>query len=147
VDDRQASHGALRAGVAVLAIALSVLATGGVWAYVNPRVVPTPPEFEVPGPAVLKAELAMLSYTIAALDCNIARIAIERDVMSQPECASLPDTTRKCRNKSEARMRDEAKRQRCQRLMTDLELGSACGRPDIAAYAAQLSAEMRQSDQ
>jgi hypothetical protein len=34
------------------AIVVTVLATGGVWAYVNPRVVPAPPEFEVPEPAV-----------------------------------------------------------------------------------------------
>src|SRR5262249_35205553 len=33
-----------------------------VWAYVNPRVVPTPPEFEVPAPAVAAAHLAMLRY-------------------------------------------------------------------------------------
>jgi hypothetical protein len=77
----QASHGALRAGVAVLAIAVSVLATGSVWAYVNPRVVPTPPEFEVPATDVRNARLAMLRYKIAALDCSIARITIERDVM------------------------------------------------------------------
>ena len=38
----------------------------GVWAYVNPRVVPTPPEFEVPAPAVAAAHLAMLRYKIAA---------------------------------------------------------------------------------
>jgi hypothetical protein len=49
-----------------------------------------------------------LPYKIAALDCNIARINIEYDVMNQPECGSLPDTTRKSRNKSEARMRDAA---------------------------------------
>ena len=90
-----ASHGALRAGVAVLTIALSILATGGVWAYVNPRVVPTPPEFEVPAPAVAAAHLAMLRYKIAALDCSIARIAIERDVMGQPVCATRPEMPRK----------------------------------------------------
>jgi hypothetical protein len=50
-------------------------------------------------------------------------------------------------NKSEARLQDEARQARCQQLMADLELGSAYGRPDIAAYAAQLSAEMRRSDQ
>jgi hypothetical protein len=37
------------------AIAVTVLATGGVWAYVNPRVVPAPPEFEVPEPAVTRS--------------------------------------------------------------------------------------------
>jgi WD40 repeat protein len=57
--------------------------------------------------------------------------------------AGLPETPRKGRNKSEARLRDEARRQRCQRLMMDLELGSACGRPDIATYATKLSVEMR----
>jgi hypothetical protein len=50
---------------------------------------------------------------------------------------------RKSRNKSEARSRREARRERCQRLMADLELASTCGRPDIAAYATQLLAEMR----
>ena len=142
----QASHGALRAGVAVLAIALSILATGGVWAYVNPRLVPTPPEFEVPAPAVAAAHLAMLRYKIAALDCYISRIDIERDVMGLPECATLPETPRKRRNKPEERLRDEARRQRCQRLMADLELVSTCGRPDIAAYATRLSAEIRRGD-
>src|SRR5262245_39805811 len=101
----QASHGALRASVAVLAIALSILATGEVWAYVNPRVFPTPPGFEVPAPAVLKAELAMPDYRIAALGCNIARITIKRDVMGLPECATLPETPRKKQSKSEARLR------------------------------------------
>ena len=118
----QASHGALRAGVAVLAIALSVLATGGVWAYVNPRVVPTPPEFEVPAPAVLKAELAMLSYRIAAWDCNIARITIERDVMGLPECATLPDTTQEPKQVSGAHAR----------CGTPAALSAAHGRPGEA---------------
>jgi len=129
----QASRGALRAGVAALAIAMTLLATGGVWAYVYPRVLPTPAEFEVPAPAVLDARLAMLRYKIAALDCNLARIAIERDVMRQPECATLRETFRKSRTKSEARLREDARRARCQRLMADLELASTCGRPDIAA--------------
>jgi hypothetical protein len=141
--DRARAHAGepwcLRGGVAVLAIALSVLATGGVWAYVNPRVVPTPPEFEVPAPAVLNAELAMLSYRIAALDCSIARISIKRDVMGLPECATLPEMPRRRRNKSEARLRDEARQARCQQLMVDLELATTCGRPDVAAYATQLS--------
>jgi len=127
----------------VLAIVMTLLATGGVWAYVHPRVVATPPEFEVPAPAVLDARLAMLRYKISALDCNLARIAIERDVMRQPECATLPETPRKSRNKSEARWRQDARRERCHRLMADLELASPCGRPDIAAYATQLSAGMR----
>ena len=109
------------------------MATGGVWAYVYPRVLPTPAEFEVPAPAVLDARLAMLRYKIAALDCNLARIAIERDVMRQPECATLRETFRKSRTKSEARLREDARRARCQRLMADLELASTCGRPDIAA--------------
>jgi hypothetical protein len=94
---------------------------------------PTPAEFEVPAPAVLDARLAMLRYKIAALDCNLARIAIERDVMRQPECATLRETFRKSRTKSEARLREDARRARCQRLMADLELASTCGRPDIAA--------------
>ena len=38
----------------------------GGWAYVNPRVVPAPHEFEVPAPAVAAAHLAMLRYKIAA---------------------------------------------------------------------------------
>jgi hypothetical protein len=42
----QASQGALRAGAVVLAIAVTVLATGGVCTYVYPSVVLTPPEFE-----------------------------------------------------------------------------------------------------
>ena len=86
----------------------------------------------------------MLRYKIAALDCYIARIAIEpRDVMSLPECATLPGTTRKGRNKSEARMRDEARKARCHQLKVDLELATTCARPDIAAYATRLSAELR----
>jgi hypothetical protein len=84
----------------------------------------------------------MLRYKIAALNCNLARIAIERDAMRQSACA-LPETPRKSRNKSEARLRDEARRERCQQLMGNLELASTCGRPDIAAYATKLSAEMR----
>jgi hypothetical protein len=60
------------------------------------------------GRRLRNARLAMLPYKLAALDCNIARINIEYDVMNQPECGSLPDTTRKSRNKSEARMRDAA---------------------------------------
>jgi hypothetical protein len=40
-------------------------------------------------------------------------------------------------------LRDEARRERCQQLMANLGLGSACGRPDIAAYATKLSAEVR----
>jgi hypothetical protein len=138
----QANHGAMRAGVAVLAIALSILATGGVWAYVNPRVVPTPSEFEVPAPAVAAAHLAMLRYKIAALDCSIARFAIERDVMGLPECATLPEMPRKKQSKSEARLRDEARKARCHQLMVDLELTTTCVRPDIAAYATRLSAEL-----
>ena len=114
----------------------------GVWAYVNPRVVPTPPEFEVPAPAVAAAHLAMLRYKIAALDCYTARIAIERDVMGLPECATLPETPRKKQSKSEARLRDEARKARCHQLMVDLELATTCRRPDIAAYATQLSAEL-----
>jgi hypothetical protein len=39
----------------------------GVWAYVHPRVVPTPPEFEVPAPAVLDAQLAMLDLGASML--------------------------------------------------------------------------------
>jgi hypothetical protein len=88
----------------------------------------------------------MLRYKIAALDCSIARVTIEGDVMGLPECATLPEAPRKSRNKSEARSRHEARRERCQRLMADLELASACGRPDIAAYATRLSAEMRRGD-
>src|SRR5262249_45320983 len=120
-----------------------VLASGGVWAFVNPRVVPTPPEFVVPAPAVADANLAMLRYKIAALDCSIARIHIERDVMRQPECVIMPDTPRKGRNKSEARFQDQARRERCRQLIADLELTSTCARPDIAAYATRLSVEMR----
>jgi hypothetical protein len=97
----------------------------------------------VPAPALLDARLAMRRYKIAALDCNLARIAIERDVMSQPECTTPLETPRKSRNKSEARLRQDALRERCHQLMVDLELASPCGRPDIAAYATQLSAEMR----
>jgi hypothetical protein len=138
----RASHGALRAGVAALAIAVTVLASGGVWAYVYPRVVPTPPEFEVPAPAVRDALLAMLRYRLAAVDCSIARIHIEDDVTRQPDCAPLAEAPRKSRKKSEARSRHEARRERCQRLMADLELASACRRPDIGAYATRLSAEM-----
>src|SRR5262249_8926785 len=99
----QASHNALRAGVAGLAIVLTTLGTGGGWAYVNPRVVSTPSEFEVPAPAVLDAQLAMLHYKIAAWDCSIARLTIERDVMRQPECATVRETLRKSRSKAEAR--------------------------------------------
>jgi hypothetical protein len=129
----RASQAALRARVAVLAIVVTVLATGSVWAFVNPRVAPAPPEFEVPAPAVLDAQLAMLRYKLAALDCSIARINIEDDVMRQPECAT----------RLRRRARHKPRRKRCQRLMADLELASACGRPDIAAYATRLSAEMR----
>ena len=84
----------------------------------------------------------MLRYKIAALDCYTARIAIERDVMGLPECATLPETPRKKQSKSEARLRQDALRERCHQLMVDLELASPCGRPDIAAYATQLSAEL-----
>ena len=132
--------------MAVLAIALSILATGGVWAYVNPRVVPTPPEFEVPAPAVAAAHLAMLRYKIAAL-CSIARFAIERDVMGLPECATLPEMPRKKQSKSEARLRDEARKARCHQLMVDLELTTTCVRPDIAAYATRLSTESDRSSE
>ena len=83
----------------------------------------------------------MLRYKIAALDCYTARIAIERDVMGLPECATLPETPRKKQSKSEAR-RDEARKARCHQLMVDLELATTCRRPDIAAYATQLSAEL-----
>jgi|SRR5215831_12486329 len=103
------------------------------------RCPPAPPQIQVP--------MRQRGADIAALDCNIARIVIERDFLRLPECATLPETNRRSRKKSEARLRDEARRQRCQRLMADLELASACGRPDIAAYATQLWAEMRQSDQ
>jgi hypothetical protein len=139
----RSSRGRLRAGVAMFAVALTVLATGGVWAYVTPRVVPTPPEFEVPAPAVVDAYVTMLRYKIAALDCSIARINIERDVMRQPECAILPETRSTRRNKSEPRLRDDARQDRCQRLMVDLELATPCGRPDIAALADRLRAEIR----
>src|SRR5262249_20288888 len=54
----QANNHALRTGTTVLAIVMLVLASGGVWAFVNPRVVPTPPEFVVPAPAVADANLA-----------------------------------------------------------------------------------------
>lgn len=56
----QASNGVLRIGVMALAIAVTVtiLATGGVWAFVNPRVAPAPPEFEVLVPTVRKAVIA-----------------------------------------------------------------------------------------
>src|SRR5262249_49561874 len=138
----QATHGAPRPSVAAPATPWSILPPGGFWAYVNPRVVPTPPEFEVPAPAVLKAELAMLDYRIAALGCNIARITIKRDVMGLPECATLPETPRKKQSKSEARLRDEARNRRCHQLMADLELTPTCVRPDIAAYATRLSAEL-----
>ena len=84
----------------------------------------------------------MLRYKIAALDCYTARIAIERDVMGLPECATLPKAPRKKQSKSEARLRDEARKARCNQLMVDLELATTCRRPDIAAYATQLSAEL-----
>jgi hypothetical protein len=94
------------------------------------------------------ARLAMPPYKLAALDCNIARINLEYDVMranlSAPAC--LTQLARAETTLRRARMRDAASWQRCQRLMADLELGSACGRPDVAAYAAQLSVEMRRSD-
>jgi hypothetical protein len=86
----------------------------------------------------------MLRYKLAALDCSIARINI--DVMRQPECTTLPEAPRKSRNESEARSRHEARRECCQQLMADLELASTCGRPDIAAYATQLSADMHRGD-
>jgi hypothetical protein len=37
----------------------------------------------------------------------------------------------------------EAPMERCRRLMDDLALALTCQRPDIAAYATHLSAEMR----
>jgi hypothetical protein len=39
-------------------------------------------------------------------------------------------------------LRDEARKARCHQLMVDLELATTCGRPDIAAHATQLSAEL-----
>ena len=55
---------------------------------------------------------------------------------------ALPETPRKKRIKSEARLRDEARKARCHQLMVDLELATTCRRPDIAACATQLSAEL-----
>jgi hypothetical protein len=63
--------------------------------------------------------------------------------MGSPECATLPETPRKKQSKSVARLREEARKARCHQLMVDLELATTCARPDIAAYATQLSAEMR----
>ena len=40
-------------------------------------------------------------------------------------------------------MRDEARKARCHQLKVDLELATTCARPDIAAYATRLSAELR----
>jgi hypothetical protein len=48
------------------------------------------------------------------------RIAIERNVVGLPECATLPETPRKKQSKSEARLRDEARK--AHQLMVDLEL-------------------------
>jgi len=86
------------------------------------------------------AHLAMLRYKIAALDYYNARIAIEGNVMGLPECATLPETPHKKQSKCEARR--EARKARFHQLMVDLELATTCGRPDIAAYAARLSADL-----
>jgi hypothetical protein len=135
----RASRGTLRVGVAALAIALIIPAAGGVWAY-WPRPVTPVAEFDVPPPFTYRAYLTMINYRLAAWECLASRRSIERDVARLPECNV---EFRGGGNSAVARSKEKARRERCQRLMVDLELATTCGRPDIAALADRLRAEVR----